>query len=166
MTQLKRDARSVFRALEGWDVIKSREDWEQTVEEARDDYEHGEFLIQQLGAERFLEPKLMATLLGLRRYLLDEGGATTGAEAMLADMAVLGYYNVLKVQGWIGNLSVLTEHEFFGTDGPSAKLRERHGHRAVVGLKVEDHVQRVADVLIPLLDRSNRMMIRQRQTSL
>ena len=103
---------------------------------------------------------MLATLLGLRRRLLDETGATTAAEAMLADMVILAWFNSFRAQALIGNLAIHIEHEFFGTEGPSAKLRQYHGRDRIQGLKTEDLIQRMIEQLIPLLDRSNRMMIR------
>jgi hypothetical protein len=32
---------------------------------------------------------------------------------MLIDLAVMSYYNALRVQGWIGELALYIEHEFF-----------------------------------------------------
>ena len=52
------------------------------------DYDRGAFLIERLGAERYLDPPLMAVLLTLRRQLIDEEGATTAAEMMMVDCAV------------------------------------------------------------------------------
>jgi hypothetical protein len=75
----------------------------------------------------------MATLWGLRQRLLEELGVTTAAESMLIDCAILGYSNVLRVQGWIGNMALHLEHEFFARESPSAKLKKEHGSSAVAG---------------------------------
>ena len=104
----------------------------------------------------------MAVLLVLRRRLIDEHGATTAAELMLIDVAVLSYYHTLRINGWIGNFALLIESEFFGTSGPSADFQDRYGrgsHR-INGLSVERHVERIGEQLLPLLDRCNRMMLR------
>ena len=54
------------------------------------------------------------------------------------------------------------EFEFFRSDSPTAKLKDQYGAGAdnVRGLKVEDLVKRLVEQLMPLLDRSNRMMLR------
>ena len=160
--QLLGDARASYRAMGGWGTVKDQADWEQIVEQARDDYDRGAFLVDRLGAERHLDPPLMAVLLGLRRRLIDEHGATTAAELMLIDSAVLAYYHQLRVNGWIGDLAVWLEREFFRMDGLTAKLRDRHGSGAgeIRGLKAEDLVAQLVERLMPLLDRSNRMLIR------
>ena len=149
--QLRRDARAAFRALEGWQRIGSQEEWVNVCEESQEEYQSGQFLLERLGAERHLDPKLMATLLSLRRRLVAEWGITTAAETMLVDLAILGYYHALRVQGWAGDLALLIEHELFGQASPA---------RLGAGLEVEDQVRRLGEHLMPLLDRANRMLIR------
>src|SRR5438874_2024541 len=160
--RLMTDARAAYRAVDGWGTVKSREDWEQVVEQTRDEYDRGAFLIDRLGAERHLDPPLIAVLLRLRRGLIDEHGATTAAELMVIDFAVISFYHTLRINGWIGNFAALIEHEFFGKQGLSAKFTDRYGRHndTVRGLRVEDHVDRIAEQLLPLLDRCNRMMLR------
>ena len=149
--QLRRDARAAFRALEGWQRIGSQEEWVKVCEESQEEYQSGQFLLERLGAERHLDPKLMATLLSLRRRLVAEWGITTAAETMLVDLAILGYYHALRVQGWVGDLALLIDHEFFGQASPA---------RRGAGLEVEDQVRRLGEHLMPLLDRANRVLIR------
>jgi hypothetical protein len=60
--QLRRNARTVFRALEGWQRVGAAEEWAKVWQESREEYESGRFLLERLGAERHLDPKLMATL--------------------------------------------------------------------------------------------------------
>src|SRR5713226_7660383 len=114
--QLRRNARATFRAMEGWQHVHSEEDWLQVCEESREEYESGRFLLERLGAQRYLDPKLMATLWSLRQRLITESGITTAAETMLVDLAVLNYYHALRVQGWIGDLALHLEEQFFGQD--------------------------------------------------
>jgi hypothetical protein len=45
---------------------------------------------------------------------------------MLVDLAVLSYYDTLRVQGWIGDLAVHIEHEFFGDDAFTEMARKGH----------------------------------------
>jgi hypothetical protein len=160
--RLMTDARAAHRAMDGWGSVTSREDWERTVAQASEEYQRGAFLIDQLGAERHLDPTLMAVLLMLRRRLIDEHDVRTAAELMLIDLAVISYYHTLRINGWVGNLAALIEHEFFGKEGPSAKLQKRYGRGSheINGLRVEDYIQRVGEQLLPLLDRCNRMMLR------
>jgi hypothetical protein len=158
--RLMTDARAVFRALEGWGTVKTQEDWEQTVQQAYQDFGSGRFLIDRLGGERFVDPPLMAVLITLRRRLIAEHGATTAAELMIIDSAVLSYYHLLRINGWIGNMAIWLESEFFRKESLSAKLKGYYGADTVRGLRVEDIVSQLVERLMPLLDRSSRMMLR------
>jgi hypothetical protein len=73
---------------------------------------------------------------------------------MMADSAVIAYYNMLRVQGWIGSLCLIVERELFG----QAALSEIHG--LTVGNQLAEQIARLEDVLMPLLDRCHRMMTR------
>jgi hypothetical protein len=155
--RIRRNARATFRAMEGWQLVDSEEDWLKVCADSQEQYESGQFLLERLGAQRHLDPKLMATLGSLRQTIIAEWGITT-AEMMLLDHALLGYYNALRVQGWIGDLSLHIEHKFFGQDA----LAE-DGQRPVRGrgrLSVEADVRRLSEQLLPLSDRANRMLIR------
>src|SRR4030095_15933771 len=94
--QLRWNARATHRAMEGWQRVKSQEDWERINEESRQQYESGAFLLERLGADRYLDPTLMATIMGLRQRLIAESAITTAAGTMLVDLAVLGYYQAIR----------------------------------------------------------------------
>ena len=144
--------------MEGWQRVRSQEDWVRINEEACEEYESGRFLLERLGAERYLDPKLMATILSLRQRLIAEWRVTTAAETMLVDLAVLSQYHALRVQGWIGDLAVRIEREFFGDDAFTEMAKERF--RRADRLAVEEPVRRLSEQLMPIFDRANRMMIR------
>jgi hypothetical protein len=59
-----------------------------------------------LGAERFLDPQLTATLWQLCQGLMEAYGAESPAMTMAIDLAVMSYFNALQIQGWIGDLSL------------------------------------------------------------
>src|SRR4030095_15461264 len=64
----------------------------------------------------------------------------------------------LPVQGWIGDLAVRIEHEFFGDDAFTEVVK---GQRRVADrFAVAERVQRISEQLMPAFDRANRMMIR------
>ena len=122
--KLLAEARAVFRAVDGWSGIRNQEDWEKAVDEADRGLDSGGFLLERLGAERYVDPQLTAVLLVLRRRLVDETGAHTAAEYLLIDSAVLAYYHQLRINGWIGNFSAFLESEFFGHEKTlTAKLK-------------------------------------------
>jgi hypothetical protein len=133
------------------------------VAKAAEDPETGGFFIDRLGAERYLDPELMAALLVLRRRLIDEYGAESAADLMLIDVAVMGYYHTLRINGWIGNLATEIESELFGTEGMSVVVDGRKRSTwdvRIKGLRVVQIIDRLGEQILPLLDRSNRMMLR------
>jgi hypothetical protein len=162
-TQLLWDARAVMRAMDGWVGIERHTEagWREACEEARQRYYSGRFLIERLGAERFLDPPLMAILWQLRQTLVEEYTAYSPTATMLIDLAVMTYYNALRVQGWMGDLALQIEHECFGQEGPTAKLRNTWG--VAEGLAVENTLRRLAEQLLPLFERANRQLIRNLQ---
>ena len=60
-------------------------------------------------------------------------------------------------------MAISFEHEWFNLDGPTAKLRKTYGAGAVEGLRVEDIAAKMQQDLFPLLERSNRMLLRNLQ---
>ncbi len=147
--------------MEGWRKIQTAEQWEETVRQAHDDFDSGHFLLERLGAERYLDPPLAAVLIGLRRRLIEEYGASTATELMLVDSALLAYYHQLRINGWLGDLSSWLEHEFFAKPSLTATIPGRkHEFTEVRGLSVDYIVERIVERLMPLLDRSNRMLLR------
>jgi hypothetical protein len=155
--KLRKEARAVYRAVAGWHSVKDPDGWDRTCEEARQDYCSGRFLIERLGAERFLDPTLMATLWRLRQKLVAELPNPTTADYMLVDMAVVAYHNALRVQNWIGDMALYVEHEWFGQPSPAVKMGKRGSEER---LAVEERLNRLGEQLLPLLDRANRMMLR------
>ena len=102
----------------------------------------------------------------LRRRLIDGHSATTAAELMMIDVAVLSYYHTLRINGWIGDLAQWLEGEFFSKGSLTVRPQNAPGnyrHREdprLPPLWVEHIVERLSEQLLPLLDRSNRMMLR------
>ena len=159
--KLVQEAQPLLRAMDGWSRIEGAEDWDRAVVRADEDLQGGSFLIERLGGERYLDPPLVAALVILRRQLIEEHDAGTAAELMMIDSALLSYFYMLKVSGWIGNLAVAAESEMFGRASLTAKLNKEHGKGSTVrGLRVEELVERLAEQLMPLVDRSNRMLLR------
>ena len=152
---LRDDSMAVFRAMRKF-RHESEEDY---VERVLTSFEDGRFLINRLGAGCVLDQDLAVVLLDLRRQLMDEYGKAPAA-VMLIDRAVSAYQDFIRVTGWVGNLSIRIEHEFFGLNGPSADFRDRYGRegRAIRGLSVEEHLAHLREGLIPLAERCGRVM--------
>jgi hypothetical protein len=151
---LKDQSIATFRAVNGRPGIRSEEQWAETNAKASDDYRTGRFLMEELGARRFLDPAQVAVLSHLRARLAEQHDPEDAAQMMLIDVAVLSYQNVLRLQGWIGNMSLIAERELFGQE----PLRVLYGDTR--GVMIEDKIKQLEEKLYPLLDRANRMMVR------
>jgi len=87
--------------------------------------------------------ELMATVAQLHRGLLNGIQHPTAA----------AYRNLLRVQGWIGDLCLVVERELFGQE----PLNQYHG--PTVGAKLEEKLRRLEEHML-LLERCHRMMVR------
>src|SRR5919109_3504577 len=161
--KLHKHACAVMMAFEGRGQIHSVEEWQTACKDTAKRYESGRFLLDRLGAERFLDPQLMATLWQLRQGLLEEYAAESPAMTMVIDLAVMTYANVLRVQGWIGDLALAIEHELFAEEPLRVKLRQQYGPQ-FDGFAVEEQLQRLKEQLLPLFERVNRQLLQHLQT--
>jgi hypothetical protein len=152
--RLFEEAQALRRSMSGWGAIRDEAAWLDVCEQAEADYESGRFLLTRLGAERHLDPQETATLLRLRQRLIRELSLSTALELMLLDMAVIAYANALRVQGWIGNLCLLVEHDLFADAGPTAKISRTSGR--FERLAAEEDARRLRDDLLPALERASR----------
>ncbi len=151
---LKGEARALFGLVNGRRGVRRAEDWAKMLEKAGDEIANGRFIVRCLGAERFLDCETVAVLLSLRQNLIGDLKSASAANIMMIDTAIISYYNFIRVQGWIGNLSLVFERELFGKE----PLNEFHG--AEVGDRLEEQLRRLAEVMMPLQDRAHRMMMR------
>jgi hypothetical protein len=151
-----------MRAFEGWGQIHSVEEWQATCEDAAKRYRSGRFLLERLGAERFLDPQLMATLWQLRQGLLEEYGAASPTVTMFVDLALMAYANALRVQGRMGDLALVIDHELFAEDSLKVKLRQQYGPH-FDGFAVEEQLRRLREQLLPLFERVNRQLLQNLQ---
>ena len=152
---LSDNSMAVFRAM-----ARFRDESEQEyVERVLAGFADGRFLVNRLGAAGVGDQELTVVLLDLRRRLMDEYGGVPAA-VMLIDRAVSAYQNLIRVEGWVGNLALRIEHEFFGQRGPNADFRDRYGRegRAIRGLSVEEHLAHLREGLIPLAERCGWIM--------
>jgi aminoglycoside/choline kinase family phosphotransferase len=151
---LKQNARALFRALKGYPRANDLEAWKKIYQVAKADYDSGSFLIEKLGARRFLEVREMAVLVQLRQELLADIHSPATADKMAADTAIISYYDILRLQEWIGNLALVVERHGFGQEA----LSEIHGPQ--LGEKLSADLYRLEDQIFPLIDRAHRMMMR------
>jgi hypothetical protein len=148
---------AVTRAMSRWH--RGPDERERHTERVLMQFESGAFLLDRLGAAGVIDQDLAVVLLRFRRGLIEEYGDGPAAR-MLIDRAVAAYQDFIRVEGWIGNLALQVEHEFFGTRGPGAHFQDRYGRTrsTIRGLTVEQHLAGLRDELIPLAERCGRAM--------
>jgi hypothetical protein len=77
-----------MRAMQCWRGIGTVEEWQAACEDAHERCQSLYFLLERLGAERFLDSQLMATLWQLRQGLIAEYETESPARTMVVDFAV------------------------------------------------------------------------------
>jgi hypothetical protein len=156
--RLRLDAQACQRSMSRSPRLQSPDAWEETVTNAADDYRSGLALIDQLGAFGLLDPALAGMLVAIRRGLIEETNAASTDELVLIDMAVVAYANAMRLQSMIGNTALIIESEMFGQPTLRAKWKSAYGGRPgdIQGLAVEEHVARLRDQLLPLVERAHR----------
>ena len=159
LRKVGKGASTIQRTHSAWSAIKTRDDWERAYQLAEEDYRSGEFLIQQLGAERYLEPSVVVVLQVLRDSLIEDLDLQSAAEFMILDMALIAYYNAIKGQRMLGDLATQTERELFRGESLAVNLRDKRG-QIVDDFKVEAMLNRASDKILPMIDRANQMLIR------
>ena len=160
---LQQSSRRIWAAMDGWRVMHTQEDWERIRAEAAEDWASGKTLIEMVGGERYLAPERMALLLHLWRHFVVAYEVEGPAEYMVVAMALVAFDQFSRLNELIGNLETRLESEFFSTRGLQAEFEERYGRGAgarIRGLKAEEIVRQLGQEMLPLLDRCNRMVIR------
>ncbi len=152
--RLKDESQAIFGLVKGRPGVRSPQKWAGLLEKAGDEIGNGKFLVRYLGAENYLAPETVAVLVTLRQNLIAELDKPSTAKIMQIDGAIVPYYNMLRVQGWIGNLSLVFEGKLFGQE----PLNEIHGPQA--GDRLEEQLRRLAEVMLPLQNQAHRMMMR------
>ncbi len=160
---LQHNSRRIWATMEGWGAVKTREDWERLQVEAAEDWASGRTLIEMLGGERYVDPPRVALLLQLWRDFVLTYRPEGPAEYMCIAMALLAFDHLLRLNQFVGNLEMRLEDEFFATDGLRALFDDRYGRGVgaqIRGLHVEEVARQLGREALPLLDRLNRMVIR------
>ncbi len=154
-----------WAALQGWQAVTSEEQWLDIQDRAAEDWASGAALIQMLGGERYLDPPRMALLLHLWHHFVVAYRPDGPAEYLCIAMALVAYNQLIRVNEYVGNLQARLEWQFFSLADPiQVSALQKDGYRGTVttDLKVagRDLVEELGRDALPLLDRLNRMVIR------
>jgi len=159
--RMVREAHDTWRSIEGWRGVETQEDWDRIVGEAVVEHERGVFFLDRLGGQKYLDPKMMAVLRIIRADLIREYGADSASDVMLVDMALMHYHHAITTNEWIGNIIASAQTELFGSSSLAAKVEKRHGREVELhGLRIEEFIRRLTEQLMPLIERSNVLLLR------
>lgn len=152
--QLLLDAQACGRAMQCSPRLDNSAEWSAAVSKSLDDYRSGRALMDHLGAARLLDPATTGMLLAIRRALIEENNATSMLEYVLIDMSVVAAANAMRLQSIFGNTALLIEGEMFGQPTLRAKY---DGRSEIQGLTVDEHVAKLRDSILPLIERFHRL---------
>ncbi len=149
-----------------WAGIRSQEEWDKFKQKALESYVRGSFFMERIGRCREVDATLAATLLNIRQAWIKEYDVKTVPEFVLLDMALVSYYHFLRIHTEIGNLEGSLEWDYFMLNAPIKTTTRKEGNIRTFETtgenraRVEDLADRLRKNLLPLLDRFNRMFIR------
>lgn len=157
-------SRRSWAAMQGWDEVKTNEDWDRIVDESAEDWASGKRLITMLGGERYVSPEQTALMYHLWHDFVGTYRPQGPAEYLAIAMALIAFHQFIRANEFVGNLTARLESAFFGIDPPQVSVMERDGRRGPTTQEAKvighDALQELGRDALPLLDRLNRMVIR------
>jgi hypothetical protein len=157
-------AQRYWAAMQGWDRVQTQADWDALYAKAIDDWQSGAALLTMLGGQRFVEPERAALCVLLWQDFRQTYQPQNPAEDMVICMAVLSFDHFLRINGIVHNIQARIEGEMFGLGGMHTDRDPDPFSRSVRGLTVEGIVEQLGIGMLPLLDRLNRLVIRNLRT--
>ena len=164
---LVNDSRRSWAAMQGWDAVQTQADWDATMDRTVEEWHSGELFIRMLGGQRYLDPPHTALLYHLWHQFVGTYRPAGPGEYLAIAMALFAFHHLVRVNEFAGNMAARLEFEFFDTAPLQVRLTERDGtpKRAgqaarIAGREALEQFERDA---LPLMDRLNRMVIRNLQ---
>ncbi len=153
-------ARRTWSAMQGWDQLETQEQWQQLRDQTAEDWQNGTQLLTMLGGVRYVEPGRAALCLLLWQQFIEQYQAQAPAQYMAVAMAVLSFDHFLRLNGIVHNIEARLESEFFGLGGLHTDRNPHPAQRGSGGLVASEVVEQLGQELLPLLDRLNRLVLR------
>jgi len=155
--RIKSNANVLKRTFPEISNLRTQDDVERAYVLIEDDYFSGQFLIETLGAQRYVEPRIAMTILMLRRKMMEDMQLETATELMLMDAALTAHYNSIKAQRMLGDIAIHVERELFHDD----PLDPKDGRNLDVSkFKFEGMLNQASGSLMTIIDSANKTMIR------
>ena len=145
-----------------WAGIKTQKQFDKKRNEVLEDYKNGNFFIERLGRHREVDFPLTMTIVNLRREWIKEYDIKTAPEYMLIDAAFISYFHFIRLNEAINNNMASIEWNLFMLDVPSF-VPKKDGVKFTTSNSrslAENLAHRLTDVLQPVLEQYNRMLIK------
>ena len=107
--------------------MRNAEYWERAYEVTEDECLKGQFLIDNLGASRYIDPQIAMTRLVLRQKMIYDMQIESAQGCTLMNNALTAQYGTFKLQRMLGDFAISVEMELFRGDSLSAILKEGEG---------------------------------------
>jgi hypothetical protein len=152
-----------YRHYLEWSGIDSQEEFDKKRKETAENYCNGNFFLERIGRLRSVDDSLTLTVLFLRKQWIREYEVETIPEFILLDMAMVSYFHFIRLNEDVNNALANIEWQMFALDAPmfmknsyGDRLSSERNDKAVA----EEIAHNLQEVLQPVLDKFNRMFIR------
>src|SRR5262249_8889710 len=105
-------ARRIWAAVQGWDQVKTQDDWERLRDQTIEDWENGSQLLTMLGGVRYVQPEGAALAWLWWRHFCEESRARGPAESRGLAVAFLSSAPFLRVNTVAHNVQPRREPAF------------------------------------------------------
>ena len=157
--------RRSWAAMEGWGAVTTEEEWLAAQDRAAEDWFSGKAFIEMCGGERYLDPPRTALLFHLWHHFVQAYQPDGPAEYLCIAMALIGFNQLIRVNEFVGNLATRTENSFFGSEPLEVRVIKDESpwgyyDRMEAKAKGHDYLAQLGREALPLLDRCNRLVLR------
>lgn len=160
--QEKRKGSLQFKRSMEWSGIFDQAGLEKKIKEADEEYRNGNFFLERIGRYRDVDTELTMTVLSQRNEWIMQYDIKTVPEFILLDMAMVSYFHFTRLNQAINNIMASIEWDIFALDAPAfdrTRFGIRFGEKRDRAIS-EELARRLQEVLEPILERYNRMYIR------
>jgi len=137
------------------------EKYPEILDRVTDAYLDGSFFLRSLSLFYEVSPALSLTVYNLRQEWIQQYSLTTVPELLLLDQAMLAYFHTVRLNKQVADMLALTEVQLFSSDSPHVKIKKDNGlNNDFDGFVAEDSIRKLQERLMPLMERFNRMFLR------
>ena len=151
------------RAFQHLDEAMGRrpEDFAEIFDRVAEGYLSGRFFLSELSLFYEVSPELSLTVFELRREWIRQYELRTIPELMLLDQAMLAYFHTVRMNKESAKMLSLTEEALYLGEFPAARLGCDEPTDSQDDQEAgAEHVRRLQQALIPMIDRFNVMFLR------